>query len=380
VNTRRVLALARKDLKRMIREPASLFMFILFPVVLTLVFGLTMGGIGGDGTSFEVGYVDLDLGGTWDEYLIGNLSAMEVFDLVEYQDNESASEDLKRGNIHAFIVIPEDFGTSAASYWASPNAPSSWVNASLSLYIDAGSMTAIQTIPPIVDQVLEAVIFGEVPKERSITINSPSLVASREFDLYDSFVPGLFAYAVIFIVMEVGQSMTTDREKGLLRRVRTTPTTSSEYIAGHTISNMCIACLQVFLVFTMALVMGFSPLGGTLSLVMAFVIVVVFSLCCVGFGLVTASVAKTPGSATGMAFIFILPMMFLGTFLPQSPNMEVASQFVPSWWVTDALVSMFLRGLSPTSPVVLQNLVVVAAWSIASLLLGIVVYDRFGSD
>ena len=100
MNSRRVLALARKDLKRMIREPASLFMFILFPVVLTLVFGLTMGGIGGEGSSFKVGYVNLDRGGTWDDYLIGNLSLMEIFNLVEYQDNESASEDLKKGNIH----------------------------------------------------------------------------------------------------------------------------------------------------------------------------------------------------------------------------------------------------------------------------------------
>jgi hypothetical protein len=63
-----------------------------------------------------------------------------------------------------------------------------------------------------------------------------------------------------------------------------------------------------------------------------------------------------------------------------SPGMQAASRAVPSWWVTDALTSMFLRGLSPTSPAVLQNLAVVAAWSIASLLLGIAVYERFGRD
>jgi len=383
VKTRRILALAKKDLKRMIREPASLFMFILFPAVLTLVFGLSFGGIGGGGqTSFDVGYVNLDRGGTWDEYLLGNLSAMEIFDLVEYQDNQTAAEDLEKGDLQAVIVVPGNFGASAQSYWANPDDPSSWIKASLSLSTDAGSMTAIQTIPPIVQQMLEATIFGEVPKPKPITIGSPSLVESREFSMYDFFVPGLFAYGVIFIVMEVGQSMTTDREKGLLRRIRTTPTTSSEYIFGHTISNMCVAFLQVILIFSMALIMGYTPLGGTPSLLMAFVIVVAFSLCCVGFGLVTASIAKPSGSATGLAFIFILPMMFLGTFMgfTLSPGMQAASRAVPSWWVTDALTSMFLRGLSPTSPTVLQNLLVVAIWSIASLVLGIVVYDRFGSD
>ena len=383
MNPRRVFALARKDLKRMIREPASLFMFILFPAVLTLVFGLSFGGIGGGGqTSFEVGYVNLDQSGTWDEYLLGNLSAMEILNLVEYQDNQTASEDLIKGDLQAVIVVPVDFGASATSYWTSPDDPSSWINSSLSLSIDAGSMTAIQTIPPIVQQILEATVFGEFPKPKSVTIDSPSLVTSREFSMYDFFVPGLFAYGVIFIVMEVGQSMTTDREKGLLRRIRTTPTTATEYITGHTISNMCVAFMQVILIFTMALLMGYSPLGGTTSLLMAFVIVVTFSLCCVGFGLITASIAKTSGSATGLAFIFILPMMFLGTFMgfTLSPGMQAASRVVPSWWVTDALTSMFLRGASPTSAAVLQNLGVVSVWSIASLLLGIVVYDRFGRN
>lgn len=385
MHLQRVLALAKKDLKRMIREPATLFMFILFPVVLTLVFGLSFGGVGGGGqTSFDIGYVNMDSGEypSWVNDLIGNLSAMAILDLAEYEDNQSAQDDLAEGDLQAVLVIPTDFGKSARSYWASPGDPSSWVNVSLTLTIDKGSMTATQTIPPVVQQIVEITIFGEGPRARSITVGSPSLVSSREFTLYDYFVPGLFAYAAIFIIMIVGQSLTTDREKGLLRRINTTPTTASEFIAAHAISNMSAAFLQVVLIFTMALLMGYAPLGGAPSLLMAFIIVIVFSLCCVGFGLVTAALAKSSGAATGISFIFILPMMFLGTFMgfALSSGMQAVSKLVPSWWVTDALTSLFLRGASPTSPAVLQNLLVVVMWSIVALVLGIAIFARYGND
>ncbi len=380
----RVTALAKKELKRMVREPATLFMFLLFPVILTLVFGLSFGQVGGGGqTSFKVGYVNMDSGEHpwWAASLLGNLSQMAILDLVEYGDNESAQDDLSGGDIQAVILIPVDFGRSAESYWSSPEDPRSWVNVSLSLHIDAGSMTATQTIPPVIGQIVGAAIFGDVSRPRPITIGSPSLVTCREFTLYDYFVPGLFAYAAIFIIMIVGQSLTTEREKGLLRRINTTPTTASDFIGGHVISNMVAAFLQVVLIFAMALLMGYEPLGGTVSLLMAFIIVVVFSLCCVGFGLVTASVAKSSGAATGIAFIFILPMMFLGTFVgfALSSGMQSLSKLVPSWWVTDALTSLFLRGAAITSPKVLVNLGVVAIYSVVALILGIVLFDRYGN-
>jgi ABC-2 type transport system permease protein len=384
VRRQSVAALAKKELKRMVREPATLFMFLLFPVLLTLVFGLSFGQVGGGGqTSFKVAYVNMDSGDHpfWAESLLGNLSQMAILDLVEYPDNETAQDDLSGGDIQALLIIPPDFGRSAESYWASPEDPRSWVNVSLSLYIDAGSMTATQTIPPVIQQVVGATVFGEVARPRPITIGSPSLVEGKEFTLYDYFVPGLFSYAAIFIIMTVGQSLTTEREKGLLRRINTTPTTASEFIGAHVVSNMVAACLQVILIFSMALLMGYEPLGGTASLIMAFIIVVVFSLCCVGLGLVTASVAKTSGAATGIAFIFILPMMFLGTFVgfALSSGMQSLSKLVPSWWVTEALTSLFLRGAAITSPQVLVNLGVVAIYSFAALVLGVVLFGRYGN-
>jgi len=192
--------------------------------------------------------------------------------------------------------------------------------------------------------------------------------------------PGIFAYAAIFLTMTVAESFTIDREKGLLRRINTTPTTPSEFMTSQAISNMFSALIQVALVFAMAYLVGYRPNVTPASFVLAFFIILIFALCNVGFGLITATIAKSPGVATGIAFIFIMPQMFLGTFVGTalSPSAQAAGRFVPSYYVTDALTSLLLRGASVSSPTILLDLAVVSTCSVIALLLGIVLFKKYG--
>ncbi|NIV44398.1 ABC transporter permease, partial [Candidatus Bathyarchaeota archaeon] len=184
----------------------------------------------------------------------------------------------------------------------------------------------------------------------------------------------------IFLIMTIAQSFIFEREKGLLRRIRTTPTSSSEFIASHTISNMIVAMIQVAIVFVVAILVGYRPLGDATSFVSAFLILSIFSLCCVGFGLIAATLAKSSGAATGIAFIFIMPQMFLGTFVSVglSAIAQEAGRFVPGYYVTDALTSLFLRGAPVTSPAILYDILIVAVYSVVVLILGIALYGKYG--
>jgi len=96
----------------------------------------------------------------------------------------------------------------------------------------------------------------------------------------------------------------------------------------------------------------------------------------VGFGLITASLVKSSGAATGLSFVFILPQMLLGTFVPTSP---AVAPFVPSHYVTDALTSLFLRGVPLSSPVIMMDLLVVAVVGVVTGVVGVFVFHRYGS-
>ena len=156
MNTARVLALTKKELKKTVREPAALFMIFLFPIVFVLAFGLSFGGVGGNqAATYQVGVVNLDPSGSqWSQTFTGALSNVTMLHVIVYGDNQTAQTDLTQGKIQASILIPQRLGESITSYYASPNDSSRWVNATVALYLDQGSLVATQAIPPIIQQVL----------------------------------------------------------------------------------------------------------------------------------------------------------------------------------------------------------------------------------
>ena len=58
-------------------------------------------------------------------------------------------------------------------------------------------------------------------------------------------VPGLIAYACIFIIMTIAQSFSSERQEGLLRRMSTTPMTSMEFMGSQIMTNMLLSIYQV---------------------------------------------------------------------------------------------------------------------------------------
>jgi len=94
----RVLALVKKDMKKLVRDRGTLFLLILFPVVLTTVFGFAFGGIGDSGPqNFEIGVVNLDYSSDYPEWasrFLTNFSATDGIVLTQYDDNETGQADL----------------------------------------------------------------------------------------------------------------------------------------------------------------------------------------------------------------------------------------------------------------------------------------------
>lgn len=353
--------------------------------MLTFVFGLAFGGIGGGTTtSFDVGILNLDVTSPqadWSSAFVDNLTESEIFVIYGYDDNATGQSALLQGNLDAFIVIPEGFGDSIASYYGSPADPSAWTNTTIGLYVDSGSLMAVSAVPPLVLQVLMKTIFGSEAMTIGlpIEIGSPALVESSTFTQWDFMAPGIFAFAAIFLTMIVAQSMTYERDEGLLKRLRTTPVSSADYMISQTLTYMIIAVIQVALVLASSFVIGYRPATGPAGIAFTFVIALAFSLVAVGFGLIAAAISKSAEVSTGVSFIFIMPQMFFGTFMPLGGATEIIAKFMPSKYITDALTTLFLRGAPITTPVIWYNLAVVSVVGFVLVALGIILFERYGS-
>ncbi|MFX1379055.1 MAG: ABC transporter permease [Promethearchaeota archaeon] len=195
---------------------------------------------------------------------------------------------------------------------------------------------------------------------------------------FDAMAPGLFAYACIFIIMTVAQSFSDIREQGLLRRLNTTPMTSGDFMGSQVISNMIIAMMQVLIVFLLALPFGFSPNANIGGLLFAFLLMAIFSLSSVGLGLITATIAKNSGTATGLSFIFILPQMFFGTFIPITDTTRLIAMALPSYYATDAISSIY-SGASLFSSNILIDFAFISIVSITIVIIGILLFKKYGN-
>lgn len=378
MNIQRISALVKKDLRIVYRDMATLFLTILFPIVLIVAFGLAFGGGSTvSNASYDVGIVDLDES-AWSDHFIGNVSLSEVLVNKSYPDSATGQEDLAQGKIAALIVIPANFGASIDSFWSEPLNSSTWINATVDLFVDQGSLIASSAVPPLMQQILFTTIYGEIEAApQPVQIGTPAEVSSEHQTQFDLMVPGLFAFTAIFSTMIVAQAFIVQRTSGLLKRIQLTPTSSAEVITSSLIANMVTAIIQVTIVFVATGFMGFNSKTDILGIGLAFVLVALLTLCSVGFGLIAASLAKSPGAATGISFLFILPQMFFGTFVPGSSDI---GQLIPSYYVTDALTSMLLRGAAITSEIVIYDFLILVGYSIVVVILGIGIFAKFGRE
>ena len=159
-------------------------MIFLFPIIFVFAFGASFGGFGGSQTvTYQVGLVNLDLNNNqqWSNFFMDSLSNMTMLHINAYATNTSAQLDLSQGKIQALIIIPTSFSESLASFKAAPNDSNQWVNATVPLYLDKGSLVVTQAIPPIIQQVLGGMLNQNHPTLQSpIQLQTASLVQVKQ--------------------------------------------------------------------------------------------------------------------------------------------------------------------------------------------------------
>jgi len=196
--------------------------------------------------------------------------------------------------------------------------------------------------------------------------------------VFEYVVPGLFAISGLFMVIPVAQSFSEDRAQGLLKRINTTPTTSTEFMGSHLLSNMCMAILQVAIIGLITFLMGYQSDGAVAGMILAFVFMVIFSVSSIGFGLITATIAKNSKAAAGIAWIFILPQQMLASGLyPLPESTRIISMFMPLHYASDALTLLF-NGTALSDLRIWGDLAILIIFSLVIVFAGILLFKKYG--
>jgi ABC-2 type transport system permease protein len=148
----------------------------------------------------------------------------------------------------------------------------------------------------------------------------------------DYFAPSLLVVSVGVVgLTNLPAIVATYRERGVLRRMRTTPVHPGGLLLAQLIVNLAAALVSAVIVMAVGRIVYDVPTPGRpLGFALAFVLgmAAVFSL-----GMLVAAVAPTSRSASGIATVlFMLVMFFGGVYLPRFmlPDSIVAvGEYVP---------------------------------------------------
>jgi ABC-2 type transport system permease protein len=195
---------------------------------------------------------------------------------------------------------------------------------------------------------------------------SPDLGGRRLVDLYAPVAIG-FGLATVGVSL-LPAILGTDRERGILRRLSTTPVHPRVLVGAHLTVQLIVAiCSTVAAVLVGALVFDIALPQSPGWFIVSFLLGAGALL---GIGLLIGALVPnaTAGQATGMILYFPL-LFFAGVYIPREvmpEGMRVLSGYTPSGAAVEAISTSWAGSAPATS-----SLLVMGAYAVAAGLLAI---------
>ena len=201
------------------------------------------------------------------------------------------------------------------------------------------------------------------------------LVTEKGARYIDFLIPGLLGMNLMGTgVWSIAFSVTTARNKKLLKRLLATPMRKSDYLLAQMLSRLSFLVLEiVFLVGFGWIAFGVAVRG---SFVLLLAICLLSALCFCGMGLLIASRVTTIEGASGLANLVMMPMWLLsGVFFSSERFPNAVQPFIralPLTAVNEALRAVINEAKPLT--VVAPQLAIVAAWGLLSFVVALKIF------
>lgn len=348
----RLTSLVRKEFIQIIRDPRTLAMTFVIPVVMMFLLGYAATN---DVRNIALVVLDQDQTPA-SRKLIDAYRVADYFVIAKYV----ASEDELRAMIddntaRAGIIIPPGYGSRLAG----------WNNAQVAFVLDGSDPTMASTA------LAAATLIGqaqstEVALER-LAARGQATTMQQAIDVRTMvwFNPGLIsAYymvpAMIGIILQYLTTMLTatsivrERERGTIEQLIVTPLRSWELVVGKLTPYVLIAFLNTIEVLTVGVIIFNVPINGSLALLLA--LTALFLVTTLGIGLLISSVANTQQEAMLTTMFTILPSIFLsGFFFPLAAMpvwLQLVSYLIPLRYFLIIVRGIVLKGvgLGPLLP------------------------------
>jgi ABC-2 type transport system permease protein len=414
-------ALIRKDLQLFFVDRRALLMSFAIPIAIGSFFGYVLGGAGDQANQSKIKVLTVDQDhSTISNEIVKRLSAEKALDVKPSTPDEARAA-VRKGSAIVAVVIPPNFGQDAGRAFFGPQKkpeigvlfdPSHSAERAMVAGILAGDvmqsvskeMFTGQTGREVAKDSLARVEQSQdLPAEDKKTLedllrsvdrwnqqtaqgagggvspglSSPGLsmpfttheeavTAGRniQYNGYAHAFAGMVVQFVLFLGIDVGIGLLQQRQRGLWKRFRAAPLSRGVLLGSRAVSASILAFLVVQVNFLFArLLFGVRVEGSMLGFLG---VSAAFALMTAGFGMLVATIGKTPEATRGLSiFATLIVVMLGGAWIPMFlfPQwLQKLTVVVPTRWAMDGLEAMTWRGLG-----------LEAAWAPIAALLGFAV-------
>jgi ABC-2 type transport system permease protein len=161
-------------------------------------------------------------------------------------------------------------------------------------------------------------------------------------------VPAVFGMILLVITINLaGLSVVREREVGTLEQLMVTPLRNSELLLGKMIPLGLIAYFESGLIVLLALLWFHVPFRG--SFLLLFGMAPVFLVCNLALGLLISVTSRTQQEAQIVSFLLIMPQVLLSGFMFPIQNMPQMVQYftylIPFRYFLEIVRALFLKGV-----------------------------------
>ena len=347
---RRIRALVRKEFHQMVRDPSTIAMGIILPVILILLFGY---GLSLDVTRVSVAVVDEDASSD-SASLIGAFQLSPYFHVTMVHSMIEAERLVMNRKADGALLIPSDFTRR-------------WHSGEAEVQILVNGTDANQA------RIMQAYAQGPVGQWSAIHAGAspsagPVIVVDRMWfnessDSHYFLVPGL----IVLVMTIIGAFLTAmvvarEWERGTLEALFVTPMRAGEFLVSKFLPYFGLGMIGFVLCLMAGQFLFHVPLRGSLWLLC--LASTIYLLVALGIGLLVSTLVKSQFLASQLAMLLtFLPAMMLSGFLYDLRSMPAfirgITYALPARYAVALMQTLYLAG--DVGSVVWPNLGVLAA-------------------
>jgi len=334
---RRLLALSWKESLQIVRDPSSVLMAFVVPIVMIFIFGY---GVNLDTGETRVAVVIEDAGDQG--WRVADAIAGSPYLKAQLGvGREAASKALKEGDVRGFVVIPADFSREA---------------------LRPGGRPAVQVVTdgsePNTAAFVASYVSGAVANSRTQERDEVDARTSSRIELQprywfnpavvsrNALVPG----SIVIVMTVIGALLTSlvvarEWERGTMEALLSTPVTKAELLLSKLLPYYVLGIASMALCVAVAVFIMGVPFRGSLLLLM--LSTTLFLGTALGLGLLLSTALRNQFNAAQAALnAAFLPAMMLSGFVYEIASMpkpvQVPASALPARYFVTILQTLFL--------------------------------------